>query len=527
MHCENKPSMNPGWPAEPPSNSTLTRKLAINLFLLLASIYFLTSSGNTVDVTDDAMVRYAMTERLVWNRSLALPREMGMRWGVPGRDGEYYCKHGLGHSLLAIPFYLAGRQFGNPKFLVSLLGPILSAGSCVLLFFLALRLGFTVKMATTLGLLTGLCTQLWPEAKSPFDHHIETFFSLLCVHQVVVFLEERNNWRLLLAGASLGFAVVTRITSVLWLIPLTLMFCTSSTKAKPGIHRFKTLVRVGALFAAGIAPWLAFFFWYNFTRFGSFFETGYSLWAVQKGFNNFGTPLGVGLAGELVSPWKGLLLYCPIFLLTLAGVKRFLARQRDFGTALIAGSILYLLFFAKYKGWHGDIAWGPRFFAFLMPYWMLFVGAAWESLQNPKKWLLRKIAIALVGLSFLIQLAGVMVDMNLHYMGLLRRGVISHVEASLYPPSLYFTFRDSPLLNRFWEIGQALGVVPVQRFEMGVDSAKFAASPSIDFWWLQFSMLGAMKAGIWALALPFMLEVFASGHRIRKLLEQADNLGCC
>ena len=513
--------MNPSQSFNPPCDAPLRSKLAINLFLLLASIYFLTSSGNTVDVTDDAIVRYAMTDRLVWHRSLALPDDMGRRWGVPGRDGEYYTKYGLGHSLLTIPFYLVGQQFGNPKFVVSLVGPILCAGSCVLLFFLALRVGFTVRAATALGLMTGLCTQLWSEAKSPFDHHIETFFSLLCVCQVVAFREERHKWRLIVAGASLGFAVLTRVTSVLWLIPLTMIFYASSGNATPGIGRVKAFLQITGVFAAGMAPWLVVFFWYNFVRFGSILETGYSLWAVQKGFNNFGTPLVVGLAGELVSPGKGLLIYCPIFLLTLAGARRFLAHQRDFGTALLLATVLYLLFFAKYKVWHGDIAWGPRFLVFLMPYWMLFAGAALEILQNPAALLWRTVAKGVVFVSFLFQMAGVMVDMNLHYMRLLRTGVIEHVETYLYPPSLYFNFHHSPLFNRFEEIGQALNVLPTRTPEENRGAGEFAASPSIDFWWLQPSAAGLARAGVWVLVLPFMFEALASGFRIRKLLKQS------
>jgi hypothetical protein len=510
--------MNPDQSSSSTCDSRIRRKLAINLFLLLASIYFLTSSGNTVDVTDDAMVRYAMTERLAWQKSLALPKEIGTRWGVAGRHGEYYTKYGLGHSLLAIPFYLVGQPLGKPKFLVSLLGPILSASSCVLLFSLALRSGFPVRTATTLALMTGLCTQLWPEAKSPFDHHIETFFSLLCVYQAVAFLEERHEWRLLLGGASLGFAVLTRVTTGLWLIPLAVILYASSRNIILRIGRLKAFLRVSGLFAAGMAPWLIVFFWYNFVRFGSIFETGYSLWAVEKGFNNFGTPLLLGLSGELVSPGKGLLVYCPIFLLTLAGTKGFLARQRDLGTAVIAASVIYLVFFAKYRVWHGDIAWGPRFLTFLMPYWILIAGAAWEKLQKTKAVRLQRVAFGIVGVSFLFQLAGVMVDMNLHYMRLLSTGVIEHVESYSYSPGLYFSFRHSPLVDRFGEIGQALNIMPVTGVGKAADPAEIATRPEIDFWWLQ-PAAGIARTGAWVLVCPFVFEVFSSGFRIRRLLK--------
>ena len=150
-----------------------SRKLGVNLFLVLFSIYAITSSGNTTDVTDDGMLRYAVTESLIRQGSFALPDEMGMRWGVRGLDGRFYTHHGVGQSLAAIPFYWVGSRAGNTKFLISLMGPIVCACVCVVLFALLLRLGYSKRIASAVGLLAGLCTQIWPESKSPFDHHLE------------------------------------------------------------------------------------------------------------------------------------------------------------------------------------------------------------------------------------------------------------------------------------------------------------------------------------------------------------------
>jgi len=507
--------MNLGEPPQQLSDPKLRTKLALNLFLLLTSVYLLTSSGNTVDVTDDAMLRYAVTESLIRERSFALRDEIGPRWGILGQDGRYYTKYGLGQSVLAIPFYLAGQRFGNPKFLISSIGPILSAFTCVLLFSLALRIGYSLKTATALGLIAGLCTQIWPEAKSPFDHHIETFFALLCVYQAMAFWQERRQWRLLLAGASLGLAVLTRVTSVLWFAPLVVLLYLSCRQETAGTSRYKAFLRVGGLFGLGLAPWLAVLIWYNAVRFGSIFETGYSLWAAQKGFANFGNSLAVGLAGELVSPGKGVLFYCPIFLLTLAGVRRFFLRQRELGAVLVLASILYLLFFAKYKVWHGDIAWGPRYLTVLMPYWVLFA----EPFLR-RQWLSRVV----VSISFVFQLAAVMVDMNMHFARLLRSGVIHDVETYAYPTSLYFEVRHSPLLNRFAEIGQALNLIAGPRLEEVDRSGVPRAAPSVDFWWLRFSTEGTAPIVGWILACPFMLEAVASGYRIRRLLKQATQV---
>lgn len=501
------------------ATSKLTQKVATNLFLLLFSVYVLTSSGNTVDVTEDSIVRQAVTEDLVAHGSFALPEEMGRRWGIRGVDGRYYTNHGLGQSLLAIPFFLAGSLVGDPKFAVSLLGPLVSAGSCVVLFLLALRLGFRISRAAAIALMAGLCTQIWAESKSPFDHHIETLFVLVCVWQLVSFRHDERCWRLVLAGAALGFAALTRVTTVLWLPPL-FLFGYLSGKPEPVSERLKHRLREGILFTAGLAPWIAFLFWYNHFRFGSIWEAGYSLWAAQRNLENFTNPLLSGLVGELVSPGKGVLVYCPILLLALAGCRTFLRSQRSLGYCLILASVAYLMFFAKYRAWHGDNAWGPRYLAFLIPFWMLFVGAAWESWEGPKAFRCRLIATTVVAASLLLQVAGVMVDMNLHYLRLLRDGVIQNVETYAYPSKLYFDLQYSPLLNRFKEIGTMVGATSASTPDATVKAWVPEARPQIDFWWLRPFGGQAAIAGPWVLACPFMLEVIMSVYRIRKVLHR-------
>jgi Dolichyl-phosphate-mannose-protein mannosyltransferase len=500
-------------------DAKLTGKVATNLFLLLVSIYVLTSSGNTVDVTEDSIVRQAVTEDLVAHGSFAMREEMGRHWGLRGVDGRYYTNHGLGQSLLAVPFFVAGSLVGNAKFAVSLLGTLVSAGSCVVLFLLALRLGFQIALAASVALMAGLCTQIWAESKSPFDHHIETLFVLVCVWQLVSFRHDERRWRLLLAGAALGFAALTRVTTVLWLPPL-FLFGYLSGKPGPVSERLKGLLREGVLFTAGLAPWIAFLFWYNHFRFGSIWEAGYSLWAAQRDLENFSNPVLRGLVGELVSPGKGALVYCPVLLLAIVGCRPFLRSRKSLGYCLILASVGYLMFFAKYRAWHGDNAWGPRYLTFLIPYWMLFAGAAWESWARLKAVSWRLTAKAVVGASLLLQVAGVMVDMNLHYLRLLRDGVIQNVETYAYPSKLYFDPQYSPLLNRFKEIGQAFRVVSVSSppntmLKPWVPEGR----PEIDFWWLQPSDREA-AAGFWLLACPFMLEVTMSACRIRKLLNQ-------
>lgn len=310
----------------------------------------------------------------------------------------------------------------------------------------------------------------------------------------------------------MGFAAITRVTTVLWLLPLALFFVAASGHERLWKERGQAVIRNVCWFGLGFLPFLAGLFWYNASRFGSVFEAGHTLWAAERHFANFSNPVWTGLAGELLSPGKGLFVYCPILILAVLGLRPFLARHRMLASACVVASIIYLVFFAKYKAWHGDNAWGPRYFTFLVPFWMLCVAEFFRS-GSGQRARGRQIAVrGIVATSFLFQLAAVMVDMNWHFERLLVAGIIPNVETYAYPTKIHFDIEYSPLLDRFHEIPQALGWIPPQ--------ASFSSiSPRLDFWWLQSSLMGPHG---WILMCPLLLEGILSGYRIRTLLKACD-----
>lgn len=503
-------------------------KPALNLFLLLFSVYVLTSSGNSTDVTDDGMIRYSITESL-WERGwFDLPADMGQRWGVRGVDGRYYTNHGLGQSLLNLPFFVAGKWLGRPKFVVSLVGPAVCALACVVLFRLCCAAGFSLVTSLTVALLAGLCTQLWPESKSPFNHSTETLLSVLTVYLSWTTLSadyRTNRGRMVLAGAALGFAVLTRATTVFWIIPLALFFWMFSLYTKGTAARVRHLTEVGGSFLAGFAPFLAFFFWFNAVRFGSIFEAGYSAWARARNLDQFSNPLWLGLVGELFSPGKGVFLYCPILLLSLLGVKCFWRRQRELAVLTLVVSAFFLVFFAKYKAWHGDNAWGPRYLTFLMPFWLLYFGAWFEEREHA----FRRSHLAFGGLvvvaSFLVQTAAVLVDKNLHYLRLFEAGVIKDAATYAYPPKLYFRAEYSPLLNRLAEIPEAVAYTARRMLILGnAPGTESEELLSLDFWWLNRGSRGMNPLGCLLLAGPLFFEIILCAGRIRSILTDASSM---
>ncbi len=497
----------------------LTRKMAVNLFLLLASVYILTSSGNSVDVTDDGMIRFSVTQRLVEEGRFDLPTDLGKRWGIQGRDGNYYTNHGLGQSVLGIPFYLVGKWTGSPKFMISMMGPLATAASCSLLFLLSLRIGYSLRTAVFVSLTSGLCTQMWPESKSPFDHCLETLSSLLSIYWVYVFLQDKRRGFLSLGGASLGIAVLTRVTSVLWLFPLALMAGMVFAKKGSRLPQFSRSLQNLALFLAGFAPFILVFLWYNQLRFGSVIESGYSVWASEREISNFSNPAYLGIIGELFSPGKGAFVYCPVLILGILAARAFYHCNKPIAILTFFATLIYIVLFAKYVAWHGDIAWGPRYLTLLMPLWMLSMGAKWEGASFHKTASTIAVTGFLIGISFVIQFAGVMVDMNLHYFRLLRLGIIQNVDTYTYPAAIYFDPRYSPLIDRITEVGQMAGWIKQDRRLNGASSTKRGENtPRLDFWWRHNQSAGMPLPFILVLISPFVFEIALCTFRIRNLL---------
>lgn len=104
---------------------------------------------------------------------------------------------------------------------------------------------------------------------------------------------------------------------------------------------------------------------------------------------------GAGLLGLTLSPGRGLLLYAPIALASLAMARRL----RGAALLLCTGAPLVLaLVVARWYGWHGGCCWGPRF---LLPILPLVVAPA---VLAP-----RRLSAALLAAGFVVNLPGVLV----------------------------------------------------------------------------------------------------------------------
>jgi hypothetical protein len=118
-----------------------------------------------------------------------------------------------------------------------------------------------------------------------------------------------------------------------------------------------------------------------------------------------------GLAGNLISPARGLFVFSPvlafsIYAIVLKGKHRRLERLDYFLLAIIC---LHWITHSFYLAWHAGHCFGPRFFCDMLPYFMYFMVSAIAGisrLQGARKTILASVFCCLMVISFLIHYRG-------------------------------------------------------------------------------------------------------------------------
>ena len=340
----------------------------------------------------------------------------------------------------------------------------------------------------------------WPYSKQPFDHTIETFFILLSVYSIYSYAICESIRYLLIAGASIGFAFITRQTSLLAMPSLFVLMVVCRGKISNLRANIGQIARDTIFFLMAFLPFLFLSFWYNYYRFGSIFETGYQLMADRMGIDYFkSTSLLKGISGLLISPGKGFFYYSPVALLFFFAIKAFIKRYTGLGASFVLFILSYLLFFSKYVYWHGDWAWGPRYIFAITPFLMIPVAEFFESVSTSSK-KAKRLAVALIFiLSVTIQIGAVSVDFQKYFLDLkfvakisstLREGKGVQIIQEL-PSSIYYDWKRSPIISQFVFIYEIAGEIKDYRYKELSENAAIhepmETYPSMhvfDFWWV-------------------------------------------
>lgn len=436
------------------------------LFLFLFAVYLLTYTPHIN--SSDGQAMFATAESLVRHGTLDIEqiRWMGLQQGTVGLDGLLYSRKGIGVSLALLPLTWLGLivPWFGPVGVSLLFNAIVTALTAVLLLAYLQALGFSRRTGLTVALTFGLATLAWPYAKSLFSDPLAGLlllaaaYVLLKLRLALTVAEAENDsasasWvgastRLIvllgypfLAGLFLGWNVATRYAEavVLPVYGLLLLYYLGNGRGNV-LTMFRLRPPAWNLWlpiAAFATPVLLIglgLVGYNVSRYGDPFNTGY------LPNETFSAVLWQGIAGQLISPGRGLLLFCPVFILSFWGMPAFFRRYQAEATVAVAVILVHLLLYGKWFMWHGGFAWGPRFMIPTLPFWAIFLapvaGRAFDQSGT-----LKFAFVSLAGLGLIPQLLSVVIDSSPYQAWLLDTGL------PLFAPRTFFDPQFSPFLQ--------------------------------------------------------------------------------
>ena len=352
-------------------------KTDLHLCLFLLGVLALTYAGHLSSVDENLVAQ--VVESIAERGELTCAP---MFQALPGPDGRYYSRYGIGFPLLLVPFYYIGtgllflfpdsKMFcGNPHLFAMLwAGVLITVGAGWAFFRLCLRLGAERRAAVGLALGLILGTSFWPYSQTLYRLTVSALVLILTLdrvveHQrnpsktslfaiaglVVVGLNIRED--LILAFGALGFFAILR-----------------------GNARERWL-RAGA-FWGGLAGAAVVWGLHNYIRFGTFFIENYA-------DLSFDYPLIVSVPELLFGLRRGLIFYSPLALLlplSYRAARRL--RNLDLWMICLGILLLYILLYGKSIMWHGGRCWGPRHLYFLLPF--ALIPGIWLLDSNPRVW---------------------------------------------------------------------------------------------------------------------------------------------
>jgi len=188
------------------------------------------------------------------------------------------------------------------------------------------------------------------------------------LNPALVFLCSPQSRWLPLAGLFLRFAVFNRPTNVVFALPLTVYVA---------VHpRDRLLPFISAMAVPLIAMAI-----YSHVYWGSVLALGEGQrWEGTNGtlHAGFQGPLLENLAGLLFSPGRGLFIFSPIFLFSVAGLVW--VRTRAVYPYLAVGALGHLIVLAKWNIWWGGWSFGYRMLIEMTPALIIFLALAWDHL---------------------------------------------------------------------------------------------------------------------------------------------------
>ena len=347
-----------------------TRTKAAAVFVFLLAVY--NANGREIASYDSQPAKLAARE-LLQRGTLTLnyvvgttPQLLERAPFVAAADGNYRSAYSPAPSLLAaalaFPFYSTGIVDIRAPLAASLIAKAAAsilAAAAVAFLFLAATNWTSPARAAWIALAVGLGTGYWTTVSQTLWQHESAAFGLAVAVWAFARPVELTGYSAVLFGIGLGLAGVSRSQLS---VAIAVLLVGALATSRPRIAVLSAAI-TGAFATALIAI--------NVRWFGHPLGAVPLLESLHPSIHategSFRPSIG-GLAGLLVSPNRGLLIYSPIVAVALAGIPAALRRGRRSpifwcGVAAIGQYVFY----GSYTVWWGGHTYGPRYVLDVLP----------------------------------------------------------------------------------------------------------------------------------------------------------------
>jgi hypothetical protein len=434
------------------------------LFLFVFAVVALSGPGR-IDI-DDGQARYEVARSLVDHGDSAIRNPHVWYAVYPGREGKLFTTYRFPQSVAAVPAILLADATGpvaEPRrhFFFTLIGAVATGLLAVVYAVWFGNLGHSPRSALLWAVGGIFCTPNWYYGTSSFD---DILCALVLVCAVAIAWCGRRRWPLRAAagaGLSLGLLFNCKQPLDVFVLPILVLLYDPQL---PWRRQWGRAAWVFAGLAAGVLAYKGYDWW-------KFPPETLALRAelMKKDPVVFGGNPVAALLGLSISPGAGALWYCPALILCFRGLWVWWPVEKAFCRAILVASVVFVLFISTLTFFKGDMSWGPRYLTSLVALLWIFVPSAAATLR------LRLVSLVLT-MGFLVQLAGLSVDLHrLYALRGLRSGVVySH-------PWMYFDPTLAHLANRPREIFEILTPhEPAEKFTPAPGPT--VALPVLDFY---------------------------------------------
>jgi len=317
-------------------------------------------------------------------------------YAVENIDGHYYSIFPIGASVMAIPIVFVidktiDNVIGNHRKVELLIASLIVACTAVFIYLLAC-LFLNRKYSLLVTFIFAFCTPAWSTASRALWQHGPSMLMLTITLYLI--LLAKNKPRLIqFASIPLAFSYVVRPMNSISIFLVSLFV----------LIRYRQYFLRYLIWAMTIAiPFVLF----NFKVYHSLLSSYYLPQRIGSNPHFF-----EALAGNLISPARGLFIFSPVLLFSIYGAVLKI-RNKEFATLdyfLLGIIFLHWIAISSFRHWWAGHSFGPRLFSDMVPYFIYFLIPtidAISKLTNIKKTIFSYVSLCLVLISFSIHFRG-------------------------------------------------------------------------------------------------------------------------